>query len=258
MLESTRHFRAQLPSRATPTPTRSDSAMKKSIVPARSRRARLALGLSALLLAACVSNEPRPDPAPAPPPAAQPAAAAPAPELPECKPAPAKTTKGKTKASTTRNKQAATPAEPAAPCRMPEKAAAKPAAPAAATGGYDLSKNRPVTDSTQVKAGEGTTVKGINDWEGEISGIPAADSRFTKLKIGMPLQQAIDLAGQPTDQGAYVTGKAFIPFYFGSDRARWEAVYKGQGRLIFATQAGFGTGQYLVWIIHNNKEPGYR
>lgn len=235
-------------------------AMNKSIAPALSRRAQLALGLSSLLLVACVANEPRPDPAPASPPAAQPAAAAPAPELPECKPTPAKTTKSKTKASTARNKQAATPAEPAPPCRMPEKAAAKPATPAvaAAAGGYDLSKNKPVTDSTQVKAGEGTTVKGINDWEGEISGIPAADSRFTRLKIGMPLQQAIDLVGQPTDQGAYVTGKAFIPFYFGSDRARWEAVYKGQGRLIFATQAGFGTGQYLVWIIHNNKEPGYR
>lgn len=74
----------------------------------------------------------------------------------------------------------------------------------------------------------------------------------------MPLQQAFDMVGQPADRGAYVTAKAFIPFYLGSDRARWEAVYKGQGRLIFVNQSGFGTGQYLVWIIHNSNEPGYR
>ncbi len=230
--------------------------MKDSTVPTVPKRALLALCLSGALLSACVSNEPRPDPTPATTPTAAPATSAP--ELPECKPAPAKTTKSKT----AKNKQAA----PAAPCRTPEKSAAKPVAPAAtasataaaATGGYDLSKNKPVTDSTKVQAGDGTQVTGINDWQGEITGIPAANSRFTKLKIGMPQQQVYDLAGTPTDQGAYVTGKAFIPFYFGSDRTRWEATYKGQGRLIFATNAGFSSGHYLIWIIHNANEPGYR
>ena len=72
------------------------------------------------------------------------------------------------------------------------------------------------------------------------------------------VQQAIDLAGQPTDQGAYITGKAWIPFYFGSDRARWEMAYKGKGRLIFSQNAGFGTDFYLTWIIHTEKDTGYR
>ncbi len=130
--------------------------------------------------------------------------------------------------------------------------------PAASTGGYDLSKNKPVTDSTKVEAGQGTQVKGINDWQGEISGLPAAGSRFARLKIGMSQKQVTDLIGEPTDQGAWVTGKAFIPFYFGSDKSRWEMTYKGQGRLIFSNQAGFGTGYYLTWIIHNANEPGYR
>lgn len=137
-----------------------------------------------------------------------------------------------------------------------------PAAPVAVSsagpGGYDLSKNKPVTDSTKVQSGDGTQVKGINDWEGEITGIPAANSKFKRLKIGMSLQEATDIVGQPNDQGAYVTAKAFIPFYYGSDKTRWETVYKGQGRLIFSTQAGFGTGQYLTWIIHNASEQGYR
>jgi hypothetical protein len=213
----------------------------------------LPLLLGSLALAGCGSKESKPaDPPPpqavvAPPPA-------PAPALPECQDDPSKSktaSKNKTKSKTK---------EPE--CVPKGTAAAAPAAVAPApaiSDGYDLSKNKPVTDSTKVVAGEGTQVKGINDWQGEISGIPAANSRFTKLKIGMSLKQATDIVGvQPTEEGLYLTGKAFIPFYFGSDKHRWEAVFKGQGRLIFAAQSGFGTGQYLIWIIHNANESGYR
>lgn len=102
------------------------------------------------------------------------------------------------------------------------------------------------------------TVKGIGGWEGEITGKPAPGSKFTKLKIGMSMQQVTGLIGEPTDSGAYVTGKAWIPFYHGSDRYRYEMVYKGQGRLIFS---GGGMGDrsgYLTSIIHNAQEGGYR
>ena len=103
------------------------------------------------------------------------------------------------------------------------------------------------------------TVKGINGWEGEISGKPAPGSRFTRLKIGMSMKQVTDLVGQPTDQGTYVTGKAWIPYYYGSDRYRHEMVYKGQGRLIFAGgSAGDYSSLHLISIIHNAQESGYR
>ena len=108
-------------------------------------------------------------------------------------------------------------------------------------------------------AGDTVHVKGINDWEGDITGKPAANSRFTKLTIGMGMREATDLVGPPTDQGAYVTGKAWIPFYFGSDRYRHEMVFKGQGRLIFAGgSVGDYTSGHLIWIIHNASEGGYR
>jgi hypothetical protein len=107
--------------------------------------------------------------------------------------------------------------------------------------------------------GDTVHVKGINDWEGDITGKPAASSRFTKLTIGMGMRQVTDVVGQPSDQGAYVTGKAWIPFYFGSDRYRHELVYKGQGRLIFAGgSVGDWSNGHLIWIIHNAVEPGYR
>ena len=138
-----------------------------------------------------------------------------------------------------------------AACQTTQGGAAPAPAPAAAT---------PVPAKP---AAEGDTrrVKGINDWEGDITGKPGPGSRFTQLQIGMPMRQVTDLVGAPTDQGAYVTGKAFIPFYYGGDRYRHELVYKGQGRLIFAGgngwRGGGGSGN-LIWIIHNASEGGYR
>ena len=116
-----------------------------------------------------------------------------------------------------------------------------------------------VIDASKVESGHGQKVKGINDYEGEITGIPAPNSKFTQLQIGMGMKQVTDIAGPPTDQGAYITGKAFIPFYFGSDRHRFEFVYKGEGRLIFAGGSlGNYSGGNLIWIIHCATEPGYR
>jgi len=221
------------------------------------------------LIAGCKSNEAKPEePAPAPAAAAATAApeAAPAakpvcpPEQPTSK---KKTAKTKTKAKS-KTEDKPLDCEPAKPADSTATApTAAPATPAPRSGRimhgqYDISGNKPVTDIAQVQSGQGTMVKGERDWEGEITGVPAAGTTFTKLRIGMSRQQAIDLAGQPTDQGAYITGKAWIPFYFGSDRARWEMAYKGKGRLIFSQNAGFGTDFYLTWIIHTEKDTGYR
>lgn len=125
--------------------------------------------------------------------------------------------------------------------------------------GPGMNANGEVIDATKVESGYGQKVKGINDFEGEITGIPAPDSKFAQLQIGMGIRQVMDIAGPPTDQGAYITGKAFIPFYFGSDRSRFELIYKGRGRLIFAGgSVGNMTGGNLVWIINSATETGYR
>lgn len=127
----------------------------------------------------------------------------------------------------------------------------------AVKSGMDARGN--VVDSSKVESGSGRLVKGLNDYEGEITGRPARDSRFKGLQIGMSVRQVHAIAGAPTDQGAYMTGKAWIPFYYGADRHRFEMTYKGLGRLIFA---GGGVGDFseghLIWIIHNANEPGYR
>jgi hypothetical protein len=123
--------------------------------------------------------------------------------------------------------------------------------------GPGMNANGEVIDATKVESGYGQKVKGINDFEGEVTGVP--NGRFSQLQIGMGIKQVMDIAGPPTDQGAYITGKAFIPFYFGSDRSRFELLYKGQGRLIFAGgSVGNLSGGNLIWIINSATEPGYR
>jgi hypothetical protein len=114
-----------------------------------------------------------------------------------------------------------------------------------------------VIDSSKVESGYGKTVKGRNDYEGEITGKPFPGAKFTQLEIGMPMKQVTDLVGQPNDQGAYVTGKAFIPFFFGGDKYRYEMAYKNQGRLVFAGD-NMGTNGHLIWIIYNKTDSGYR
>jgi len=116
-----------------------------------------------------------------------------------------------------------------------------------------------VVDATKVESGYGVKVKGINDFDGEVTGVSVPNSAFSRLQIGMGMKQVLDILGPPTDQGAYITGKAFIPFYFGSDRNRTEFLYHGQGRLIFAGGSfGNPTGANLIWIINSATEPGYR
>lgn len=121
-----------------------------------------------------------------------------------------------------------------------------------------MNANGEVTDASQAEEGYGQKVKGINDWEGEITGKFVPGSKFDQLKIGMPLKQVTDIVGEPTDSGAYVTGKAWIPFYHGSGRHRQELVYKGKGRLIFDGKGGYDSGANLIWIINSASEPGYR
>ena len=142
----------------------------------------------------------------------------------------------------------------AADCPAPAKTApaAVATAPAAEAPATKSGKPSEPGKPRMMKSRDGT-------FEGEVYGNIPAGSKWSRLIIGMD-QAEVEriLGGTSHDIRVMPTGKAFIPFYFGSDRTRWEATYKGQGRLIFATNAGFSSGHYLIWIIHNANEPAYR
>ena len=122
------------------------------------------------------------------------------------------------------------------------------------------SSSKTVSSEATTSSQETKTVTGLGGWEGEIIGKPAPKSKFKKLQIGMSMKQVTNMIGQPNDQGAYMTGKAWIPFYHGgSDRYRYELVYQGSGRLIFSSGSRYRYEEgHLTSIIHNANEGSIR
>lgn len=129
----------------------------------------------------------------------------------------------------------------------------------AARIGPGMNAQGEVVEPRKVEPGYGQKVKGLGDWEGEITGKPVPGSKFAQLKIGMTASEAQGLLGAPSDFGAQATIKAFIPGWFGADKSRYQAVYKGQGRLLFSSAGAGGQDKmHLVWIIHSAHDDGQR
>lgn len=81
--------------------------------------------------------------------------------------------------------------------------------------------------------------------------LPAGHA-FTKVSYGMGEAEVRDTIGEPTDRGGYVNGKAFNPFYYGTDTHRETWYYKGLGRLTFNSRGR------LIEAHANADERGYR
>jgi len=83
-----------------------------------------------------------------------------------------------------------------------------------------------------------------------VIGKPAPGSKFSKLKLGMTMNEVFSKIGRPDGQWERPTGKAHIPFYFGDDRWVIECSYKREGRLTFNA----GGAKELNTIEVNKKE----
>src|SRR5262245_55269286 len=66
-----------------------------------------------------------------------------------------------------------------------------------------------------------------------------SDSPLAKIRQGMGKAEVIHLLGPPTDQTTNLTGKVFIPFYFGPGQSITRLHYKGVGRVYIAEDAMF-------------------
>lgn len=84
------------------------------------------------------------------------------------------------------------------------------------------------------------------------------DCPLAKIRKGMGTRQVMDILGPPTDQDSYVTGKMFIPFYFGSDSSRMVLYYKKLGKIYFTGGGPFGGGGRVIKIMYDPTEDGYR
>ena len=204
----------------------------------------------ALLLAAgtiltgCKSNESKPAETAPPPQAAAAPAAAPVAAKPECPPEPVakkKGTKESTKAKAAKKTDTA-PAdcEPAKPKSASAAKAPEPAAP----------PPPPAKESTAGKACNPCVVKSKDGtFDGEVYGSIPQGSKWSRLQIGMHQSEVERILGVTSNIRAYVTAKAWIPFYFGGDSHRYEAVYAGQGSVAY-TGGSFGGGQGILMMIN--------
>jgi hypothetical protein len=85
-----------------------------------------------------------------------------------------------------------------------------------------------------------------------------ADNPLAKIHEGMSKAEMLALLGSPTDQDTSVTGKAFIPFYFGGDATATRMHYKGLGRVYVSGHGTFGGGEKVLKIEYDPQEPGFR
>jgi hypothetical protein len=70
----------------------------------------------------------------------------------------------------------------------------------------------------------------------------AATPKIDRVQQGMRATEVQELMGRPDAEKTYITGKQFIPWYFGPDTTRTTWFYKGQGRVTFKGGNVFGSG----------------
>ena len=79
--------------------------------------------------------------------------------------------------------------------------------------------------------------------ESAVTGNVRLGSKFAKLKAGMQMQDVQEVLGRAPDRShSYESGKRWIPFYFGTDARRLQALYKGEGCLTFSNGNAWGSG----------------
>jgi hypothetical protein len=86
---------------------------------------------------------------------------------------------------------------------------------------------------------------------------PPTKSPLAKIELGMPKAEVKQRIGAPSAESGHLTGKAFIPLYFGDDAHRTTYYYKGMGRVVFADGNVFGGGgTEVISIDYDPNESG--
>jgi hypothetical protein len=86
----------------------------------------------------------------------------------------------------------------------------------------------------------------------EYSNAPAG-SPLAKVDLGMSDAEVRKVLGDPDNSNAYMTGKAFIPFYYGPDTHRSDWMYRGKGRVVFSRNRWSGSMK-VIRVMHNPNE----
>jgi outer membrane protein assembly factor BamE (lipoprotein component of BamABCDE complex) len=100
------------------------------------------------------------------------------------------------------------------------------------------------------KAPSGQPIQSVKSKDGnvtgEVSGTPAAGSKFSQIQIGMRADEVQKLIGPPDELYSYHTDKRWIPFYLGDDARRIVLHHKGEGCLTFTGGKVWGGGEHVL------------
>lgn len=114
----------------------------------------------------------------------------------------------------------------------------------------DSSKGAAIETTAAVKKPENTQAQ-TEVKKGQLQAI-------SEIKKGMSMDTAYALAGQPDATTSRETGKRWIPFNFkGGDIRRTEALYKGQGRIVFSNTDQYSNNWRVLEVHLNPDESGY-
>jgi hypothetical protein len=85
------------------------------------------------------------------------------------------------------------------------------------------------------------------------AGRPApAGTKLAQIQLGMADTDVRRILGEPDSSKNYVTGKQFIPYYYGTDTARTEWIYHKQGRITLSRNQYTGG----LKVIRVDYDPG--
>lgn len=117
----------------------------------------------------------------------------------------------------------------------------QPAAqPAAATAAAEPAAKQ--SEAAKAKAAEGVR--------------PPAGTKLARITDGMSEGEVIAILGEPTSRQDYMTGKAWIPYYYGSDVSRLDYRYKGTGIVVFGRNRYSGKTR-VIRVDYDPNEDGY-
>ncbi|MDQ2078498.1 hypothetical protein [Marinimicrobium sp. ABcell2] len=81
---------------------------------------------------------------------------------------------------------------------------------------------------------------------------------ISEVRPGMSRTEAVAIAGPPTASHQHQTGKAWRPFNFrGQDVMREQALYRGQGRIVFSNTSQYSSEWQVLEVILDEDESGY-
>ncbi len=80
-----------------------------------------------------------------------------------------------------------------------------------------------------------------------------AGSALAKVNVGMNDAEVRKLLGDPDNANAYMTGKSWIPFYYGPDTHRTDWMYRGQGRVVFSRNPYSGALE-VIHVLYDPNE----